>query len=404
MRISNALARGCIIAISICMTWIACSSSVSATPMIALKESQNCAGCHKPGRSELPVLERRCTLDCVGCHIDPAGGGARNAWGNYYQNDQLSPINFIKPIDPLQDKSYADIHLDSRIISRQVSDSTRTYPMSNELTLRVRPLVEYLHFTYSALLFGRVGDKSVRALRSDHRRFREKYSLMVDQLPLGSYARWYRGAPMYGIRRPNHTLWIRERIGLDQFAMTEAIEVGGTPTVPFIRGSQMTGDPYQLPEDRQKGTSFHGGLRGVTAGWHLNSSYWSTESTKKKVDMTAFGAGLSPWDFLIYGERNWRAVQDKEIQNYSALESLADHTQPSSVISEYTAAFAGIPGVIFGYVHEELQDSNTDSMRRNIFVDFHPLPGIQFEIWRRFESGSRRLADNVGIFHLYGDF
>ena len=120
--------------------------------------------------------------------------------------------------------------------------------------------------------------------------------------------------------------------------------------------------------------------------------------------MSAVGGGISPWDFIFYGERNWRTVEDLEDINYSELESFAAHTHPSSVISEYSAAFAGIRGVKFGYVHEELVDDNSDSMRRNYFLDIHPLPGIQFEFWRRFETGTRNLADNVAIFHLYGDF
>ena len=40
---------------------------------------------------------------------------------------------------------------------------------------------------------------------------------------------------MYGIKRVNHTLWIRQRVGLDQFATTRAAEIGLTPTVPFFR-------------------------------------------------------------------------------------------------------------------------------------------------------------------------
>src|SRR5690606_9251731 len=122
----------------------------------------------------------------------------------------------------------------------------------------------------------------------------------------------YRGQPLYGVRRPNHTLWIRERIGLDQFAMTEAIEVGGTPNVPYLRGSLMQGDPYANDEDKQKGSSFHGGFRGVTLGWHVNGSTWSTESEKTAIKMQALGAGLKPWKFVLMAERNWRDVEVKE--------------------------------------------------------------------------------------------
>lgn len=377
-----------------------------ATPLLALKEANNCGGCHVPGRGQRPVLERRCTLDCAGCHIDPAGGGPRSQWGEYYETMEASPVRFFRTQDPLKDESRFDIHYDGRIVSRVSDGDRRTFPMANEVTLRVRPFVEYLHLTYEAIMLGRVGDASLRLLRSDDRRFRENYALMVDQLPLASYVRAYRGQPMYGLRRPNHTLWIRERLGLDQFATTEAVEAGGTPNVPFLRGSFMRGDPYTEPEDRQKGTTFHGGMRGVSFGWHVNGSVWESESEKATIKMRALGAGLKPWKFVFSAERNWRTVEELTQPSpvSSAWKSPALKLHPSSQISEYQGAFAGIPGIITGYVLEELHDPTTDGTRRSVFADFHPMPFLQFEIWRRFETGTRKVADTLGILHTYVDF
>lgn len=375
-----------------------------ATPLIALKEANNCQGCHNPGRSQRPVLERRCTLDCAGCHIDPSGAGPRNQWGYYYSQDQLASVNFFKPIDPMQDQSYFDVHYDGRIMKRATEGEERTFPMSSELSLRVRPFVEYLHLTYQAMLFGKVGDESFRAVRGDHRRYREKYSVMLDKLPMNLYARAYRGTPVYGLRRPNHSLWIRERIGLDQFATTDAVAIGGTPNVPFMHASYMLGDPYAEPEDQQKGTSFHGGLRGVSFGWHLNGSAWDTQSEKAKIRMRALGAGLKPGPFVVMAERNWREVlMIEDAPQQSQWKSPAPRLYPSSQIDEVTAAFNGIPGVSIGAVHEELHDASRDSMRRSGFIDLHPVPFVQVELWRRFETGTRKLADTLAILHLYFD-
>lgn len=391
--------------LTLALAFVTAAVTSLATPLIALKEADNCDGCHNPGRGQLPVLERRCTLDCQGCHIDPAGAGPRNQWGHYYSQDQLASVNFFKPIDPLKDQSRFDLHYDSRLIQRRTTETTRTFPMSAELSLRVRPFVKYLHLTYQGLLLGRVGDTSFRALRSDERRFREKYSLMIDNLPLNTYARAYRGQPMYGIRRPNHTLWIRERLGLDEFAATDAAEIGMTPNVPFMRASYMLGDPYAEPEDRQRGQSFHGGFRGVTMGWHVNASRWDTASEKARVKMQAIGGGLKPWRFIFMGERNWRDVETEDDPPHADdFSSPATRLHPSSRIDEWTAAFGGIPGVLFGHVTEELHDATTDALRRSIFVDLHPIPFLQIEIWRRFESGTRKLADTLGILHVYADF
>lgn len=370
--------------------------------MIALREAQNCGGCHNPGRSQRPVMERRCTLDCQGCHIDPAGAGPRNAWGKYYAFDQASLVNLFKVQDPLKDTSRFDIHYDGRYVAVQDITGKKTFPMSSEASLRVRPFVNFLHITWQSLLLGRVGDNNFRILHEGTRAYRERWSVMVDSLPFNTYVRAYRGQPMYGLRRPNHTAWIRERIGLGQFATTEAVEVGGTPNVPFFRVAKMSGDPYAPAEERQRGTSWHGGVRGVTAGWHLNGSGWDTSSDTHAIKMKAFGGGFNILQLLAYGERNWRDV--KTIDGLPDTEAAPTQVHPSSTISEYSLAYAGIPGIMFGSMWEKLRDAERNSQRTSLFVDVHPVPFVQFEVWQRRETGSRTYADWISMVHLYADF
>lgn len=376
-----------------------------ATPLIALREAQNCGGCHKPGRGQRPLLERRCTLDCQGCHIDPSGGGARNQWGSYYTLDQAAMVSFFEPMDPLQDQSRFDLHADGRIMQwDKASGERQTFPMSWQGTVRIRPLVNYLHFTYSALMLGRIEDRTLRVVSEGSRRYREQFAGMVDNLPFNTYIRAYRGTPMYGLRRPNHSLWIRQRIGLDQYATTEAVEMGGTPNVPFFRASAMRGDPYVPKAYRQKGSSFHGGFRGVTLGWHLNASGWDTQSDLAAVRMQALGAGANIFDFLVYGEQNSRTVKARgELSEELPLQSPL-RVQPSSTIGEYSLAYAGIRGLMFGLVKETFASGSIQSERQSWFVDVHPVPWVQLEIWRRRESGARSMEDTLGILHLLADF
>ena len=379
------------------------SASARATHLYALKESNNCGGCHKPGRSQRSFLERRCTLDCQGCHIDPAGAGPRNQWGYYYSQTYLSTAQFFAPMDPLQDRSRVDLHYDGRYMQRSLDGGqSRGFPMSNEFSVRVRPLITHLHATYQGLFMGRVDDQSFRSSSESGRRFEEKWSLMLDNLPLNTYVRAYRGPPMYGIRRSNHTAWIRERVDLDQFAITDATEVGTTPNVPFFRGSIMKGDPRVESAYRQVGTSAHAGLRGVTAGWHVNGSYWDTKSEATGVRMYAAGAGAHLFGLLLYGERNWRKVSSLTTGELVAPADIP-RVQPSSVISEYTGALTFIPGVMIGGLHETMDVNDTLSQRRSGFLDLHPIPWLHFEIWRRFETGVREMSDTLGIVHLYAD-
>ncbi|NRA65463.1 MAG: hypothetical protein HRU19_13330 [Pseudobacteriovorax sp.] len=375
------------------------SLPVSSTPLIALREADNCAGCHTPGRSQRPLMERRCTLDCQGCHVDPAGEGPRNQWGKYYSLDQASLVNFMKPEDPLKDLSRFDLHMDTRVIHWDRAGGDRqTFPMAFEPAIRIRPFINYLHLTYELQFLGRPEDNKFRVVNEGDRRYREKYSIMIDALPFNTYVRAYRGTPMYGLKRPNHTLWIRQRIGLDQFATTEAFEIGGTPNVPFFRVSQMSGDPYVDKPFRQKGSSMHGGVRGVTLGWHLNGSYWDTESDYHKIKMKAFGAGLNVFNTIWYSEKNWRNVSAK------TSEVIPVYVHPGSTIEEHSIAFAQITGFTAGLMQETLEDDDRDSQRRSIFVDIHPVPGLQLELWRRMETGTRTATDTLGVIHFYVDW
>jgi hypothetical protein len=135
-------------------------------------------------------------------------------------------------------------------------------------------------------------------------------------------------------------------------------------------------------------------------GWHLNTSGWSTTSEQAAIKMNAFGAGMNLAQLLVYGEHNNREVEYAS----TADQSLALGVHPSSKISEYTVAFAGIPGIYLGAVQEALQDDTLDRKRLNYFADFHLFPFFQFEFWKRHETGSNDIEDFLFIAHVYADF
>jgi hypothetical protein len=65
------------------LTFIVFSFNLKAEPWMATRFAQNCAGCHAPGRYNTPPKDRRCTLSCQGCHVNPNGGGLRSFYGKW---------------------------------------------------------------------------------------------------------------------------------------------------------------------------------------------------------------------------------------------------------------------------------------------------------------------------------
>ena len=67
-------------------------SAAHATPLYTARAGRTCDNCHSLPNSWYDpedVSKRKCTLSCTSCHVDPSGGGLRNASGRYYDETVL---------------------------------------------------------------------------------------------------------------------------------------------------------------------------------------------------------------------------------------------------------------------------------------------------------------------------
>jgi hypothetical protein len=75
--------------------WIVTPPRIAvATPLYAAREGRTCDNCHLRPNNWVnpPVFDRKCTMSCASCHVDPAGGGMRNAAGRFFGSATLPMI------------------------------------------------------------------------------------------------------------------------------------------------------------------------------------------------------------------------------------------------------------------------------------------------------------------------
>jgi hypothetical protein len=82
------------LAVALALGLLSAASPLRATPLYAAREGRTCDNCHlRPNLwKNPPVLDRKCTMSCQGCHVDPAGGGMRTAAGRFFGSSTLPMI------------------------------------------------------------------------------------------------------------------------------------------------------------------------------------------------------------------------------------------------------------------------------------------------------------------------
>lgn len=199
--------------------------------------------------SALPRFSISEGVPCVACHIDPSGGGMRNAYGRYVYGPTRLPLSF-RGSSALQ----MPIRLDLGDTLAFGGDSRTAFinqrpqtgqELSSFFQMEANLYVAAKLFNGLTLYYDQEAYGSFQAMAIYQRELFHDVSV---------YVKGGRFAPTYGLRLENHNLWIRQDIGFGPTDKDQGLEIGAQAGPLLLQAAALNGSPpeQQLDENTTK--------------------------------------------------------------------------------------------------------------------------------------------------------
>ena len=407
--------------------WVGLVGRAEATPFYSVGSGHACDTCHiEPLGWKNPVIkDRKCTLDCVGCHVTPTGGGMRTVSGRFY-GEQVLPMFGERPADGIDPRVYLPKGFPSKgryslkdgfsgwwpgkLEHRTIRERYGHLEASNNsqvgADLRAMAMVlndkgrkDFAAFPMEALFYGALFTKkytlyvdaglnaSSQAIVPDgvidYFWVREAYLLRQIQA-YNSYLRVGRFSPPYGWRIPDHTAFVRSQL-FNQFRQVYGLEVGTAPNEGWGNlALYWQGIPGWPGDDLPSGfgATAQGGIRRL--GYQLGGSAHYMRSFGVGNDELSVGPmwAVNYYPFVYLGELDYVRVG-------------ADETLTDSLIMLNEVRYDWIRGIApkarLEWVDQDLGIPNNLITRILVGVEFNPYKYLQLEL-------DTRVALSVGGF------
>lgn len=391
-----------------------------ALPVYAISASSACDTCHiEPlGWANPDMSARRCTLDCAGCHVSPAGGGLRTPDGQYYGKEVLPtwgtrPSSFANPMKykpkgfpkrgtySLKDgfsgwwpgkrdhttieERYGNIEAEPTwnwggdfrfmALNQTIGETSENYvfPMQADLygmNESVKDLILYV----SAGVQARKDEEQF-----DNASFRENFTIreifIKYRLPYNSWVRFGRISPRYGWKVDDHSAFMRNDLGFNQYFSAFGMDAGFNPNYFYADMSLYYQGLQRWPGERLErgiGTTANVGFRDL--GWQTGASFGYLNRRLGFDQATAglqWAVNLNP--LVVYGSADLK-------RNLSEMEGIDDFTG----FYTFNELFLGLHRGVYGKFKYEWADPNIRVLddhkhRVQLGLDWHPYTFVDLE-------------------------